>query len=90
MLTIYEISAPLKGDYAIGHQYKTLTKNSGKFIISIFYPTTGKGKKVFWIPNKNYDKLLYDIFHVDPEVRMLPKRVFDFAVSYIHRVYLPV
>lgn len=86
---VYDISTPIKGPYMMGQKYKKLQTERGTLLLSIFYPTLKKGKKVEWIPSKSYSTILYDIFHVDPSTKRLPILIFNFVVSYIHKIYLP-
>lgn len=42
-----------------------------------------------WIHSKSYNKVLYEIFHVDPKSKRVPFGLFKFIVSYIHKILLP-
>jgi len=89
LMKVYEIGTPIKGPYMMGQIYKELPTPNGNLLISIFYPTLQKGKKVGWVPKNSYNRILYDIFHVDPSVKRLPQFIFNFVLSYVHKIYLP-
>lgn len=60
----------------MGHRYKNIELNDKNLLVSIFYPTLTKGQKTEWIPQKDYNKVLYEIFHVDPYTRRIPYKIF--------------
>lgn len=73
----------------MGHRYTNLVHENQAIEISVFYPTLTKGSQSEWISKKDYNKVLYEIFHVDPSARRIPYKVFIFIVSYIHKIFLP-
>ena len=68
LLRTYHINVPEKGPYSIGHTYHQIEDGSSIIDIAIFYPghPGSSGKRVKWVPNAAYDKVLYEIFFVDP------------------------
>lgn len=90
ILRFYHINIPLKGPYDVGHKYIRLEDNGKHILAAIYYPTNQKGKKVEWVPEKAYNKTLYEIFYVDPKTTRLPYQIFKFAVSYIEKIWMPV
>ncbi len=89
VLKMYDINVPVKGPYLMGHLYKNLEADQKPILMSIFYPTLTRTKRGEWIANKKYNKVLYEIFHVDPKAKRIPYRIFEFLVSYIHKIYMP-
>jgi hypothetical protein len=90
LLKVYDIHVPIKGPYLMGHRYSTTRVGDHNLQFSIFYPTLTKTKPIEWIPSKNYNKVLYEIFYVDPKARRIPYKIFNFIVSYIHKIFMPV
>jgi len=89
LLKIYDINVPIKGPYLMGHRYSSLKVGEHDLQFSVFYPTLTRTKKIEWIPTSNYNKVLYEIFHVDPKARRIPYKLFKFVVSYIHKIFMP-
>lgn len=88
-LKIYSINVPIRGPYLMGHRYRSMQHGPHKLEFSLFYPTLTRTKTIEWIPKKEYNKVLYEIFHVDPKARRIPYPIFQFIVSYIHKIYMP-
>lgn len=81
----------MKGPCYVGHIYQQLEVKNKNLLLSLYYPTLEKSKKTEWIPKqRDYNKVLYEIFHVDPKARRIPYQIFKFVNSYIHKIYLPV
>jgi hypothetical protein len=85
-LKFYHIPIMGKGNFNSGYRYY----NHKGIELSVFYPSMSDGKPPNWVTSDRYDRVLYDIFFVDPTAKRIPFKIFNFLTSYIKKIKMPV